>query len=172
MRGSDVIGETRLKFCKLTGRCGIPSSLTSWLRQLVFDACQPRLRPGNCALLTYIHSYLSTTAVAGVRGGVGAVGLVGGACSAAVGVCVGVWCWDTPLISYVGIYIVFHVFTFFTFHLAATSASPYVMFTFMFMIVIFTLYYYIILLYYIILCYIDYIMFRFMFSALYMIQNI
>ena len=43
----------------------------------------------------------------------------------------------------VGIYIVFHVFMFFTFYLAATSATPYVMFTFMFMFVIFTLYYYI-----------------------------
>ena len=30
MRGSDVYGEMRLKFCKLTGRCGIPSSLTSY----------------------------------------------------------------------------------------------------------------------------------------------
>jgi hypothetical protein len=91
MRGSDVIGDTRVNFCKLSGRCGIPSSLTSWVRQLVFDACQPRRRPGNCALLTYIHSDLSTTVVAGARGGVGAVGWVGVAGSAAVGDCVGGW---------------------------------------------------------------------------------
>ncbi len=85
MRGSEVIGETRLKFCKFTGRWGIPSSLTSWFRQLVFDACQPRRRPDNCALLTYIHSDLSTTAVVGARSGAGAACGAGGDCWAAVG---------------------------------------------------------------------------------------
>jgi hypothetical protein len=53
----------------------------------VFDACQPRRRPGSCALLTYIHSDLSTTAVVGELSGVGAACGVGEGFGAAVGVC-------------------------------------------------------------------------------------